>query len=165
LRFSLKAPSDERRLIPRAEIRGITPDAVAGAEQMKTGIYGAIIVEQIPGVKLDAAAAQIRSTLKLSDQKQTPLETTTVVGKEARRWMTTGSLNGLTFRFQHTLFVHQDHLYQLVAWGALTVTADDGSSFRPFVDAFTLLDGDVKLPASAPTADASGVGWRVHGQT
>src|ERR1051325_6923627 len=88
LRFSLKAPSSEWRLIPRAEIRGITPDAVAGAEQMQSGIYGSIIVEQIPGVKLDAAAEQIRSNLKLSDQKQTPIVATTLAGKEARRRMT-----------------------------------------------------------------------------
>jgi len=165
LRFSLKAPSDEWRLMPRAEIRGITPDAVAGAEQTGSGIYGAIIVERIPGVKLDAAAVQIRDNLKLSGQKQTPIEPTRVAGKEGRRWMTTGSLNGLPFRFQHTLFVHQDHLYQLVAWGTLTAAAEDGSSFRPFVEAFTLLDGTVKSPAAAPTADRSGLGWRIRGQT
>src|SRR5215831_4942505 len=75
LRFSLKAPSDEWRLIQRAEMRGISPDAVAGAQNTKTGVYGAIIVEQIPGVKLDAVAPEIRGNLKLSEQKQTPIET------------------------------------------------------------------------------------------
>jgi hypothetical protein len=165
LRFSLKPPSDDWRLLPRAEIRGITPDAVAGAQQVKTGVYGAIIVEQIPGVKLDAAAAQIRGNLKLDDIKQTPTETVTVAGKQSRRWMTTGSLNGVPIRFQHTLFVHQDHLYQLVAWGPLASTEADGSSFRPFVEAFSLLDGTVKTPQAAPAADRTGIGWRVHGNT
>src|SRR5262249_1054 len=89
LRFSLKATPEDWRGIPRSEIRGITADGGAGAQNMKTGVYGAIIVEQIPGVKLDAAAEEVRGNITLSDQKQTPIEATKVVGLESRRWMTT----------------------------------------------------------------------------
>src|SRR5262249_44672086 len=98
-------------------------------------------------------------------QKQTPIEATKVVGLESRRWMTTGSLNGLRLRFQHTVFINQDHLYQLVVWGPFASTADDGSSFRPFVDGFALLEGKVRSRVETPTADGSGVGWRIRGDT
>jgi len=163
LRFKIAWPGEGWSLLDTREARGVVPAAVAGARGGK-GVHGSVIVEGIDPPDLEAVAHQIADNVGVRDKKLSPFTKLTFAGEKAVRWATTGTVNGLAVRFEHTVFAHERHLYQVLAFAAGNLAAADGSDFRPFTDAFSLLPGAVRDKVdSVRVADASGVGWRLRG--
>ena len=163
LRFKIVWPGEGWSLLDAREARGVVPDAVAGARGGK-GVHGSVIVESLDPPDLEGVARQIAENVGVRDKKLGPFTKLSFAGEKAVRWSTTGTINGMTVRFEHTVFAHQRHLYQVLAFAAGNMASADGSDFRPFTDAFSLLPGPVRDKAeSVKVADAAGVGWRLRG--
>jgi hypothetical protein len=162
LRFKIVWPGEGWSLLDAREARGVVPDAVAGARGGK-GVHGSVIVEGIDAPNLEAVARQIADNVGVRDKKVSPFTTLTFAGEKAIRWGTTGTINGMTVHFEHTVFTHDRHLYQVLAFAAGNMASADGSDFRPFTDAFSLLPGPVRDRVdSVKVADGAGVGWRLR---
>jgi hypothetical protein len=161
--FSIRWPGEGWTLLDAREARAIVPDAVAGARGRK-GVHGAVIVENIDPPDLEAVARQMADNVGVRDKQTSPFARLDFAGEKAVRWGTTGTINGMSVRFEHTVFAHQKHLYQVLAFAAGQQARADGSDFRPFTEAFALLPGPVRDRAeSVKVADMAGVGWRVRG--
>jgi hypothetical protein len=163
LRFKIGWPGEGWSLLDERAARAAVPDAVAGARGGK-GVHGSVIVENVDAADLEAVARHIADNIGVRDKKQSSFAKLTFAGEPAVRWGTTGTINGLSLRFEHTVFAHQHHLYQVLAFAAGSMAAPDGSDFRPFTDAFSLLPGPVRDRVdTVKVADAAGVGWRLRG--
>jgi hypothetical protein len=161
--FQLRWPGKGWSLLDAREARGIVPDAVAGARGV-SGVHGSVIVENIDAADLEAVARQIADNVGVRDKKLSPFTKLTFAGEKAVRWGTTGTINGMSVRFEHTVFCHQKHLYQVLAFAAGEMARADGSDFRAFTDAFSLLPGQVRdRVETVKVLDVAGVGWRVRG--
>jgi hypothetical protein len=162
LRFRLAWPGEGWSLLDAREARGVVPDAVAGVRGAK-GVNGAVIVESLDPPDLEAVAQQIADNVGVRDKKLSAFSKLTFAGEKAVRWGTTGTINGMVVRFEHTVFAHERHLYQVLAFAAGNMARADGSDFRPFTDAFSLLPGPVHdRVESVRVADAAGIGWRLQ---
>jgi len=162
LRFKVAWPGEGWSLLDARAARAAVPDAVAGARGGK-GVHGSVIVENVDAPDLEGVARHIADNIGVRDKKLSPFSKLTFAGEPAVRWGTTGTINGLPVRFEHTVFAHQHHLYQVLAFAAGNMAASDGRDFRPFTNAFSLLPGPVRDRAdTVKVADAAGVGWRLR---
>jgi hypothetical protein len=158
--FQLRPPGVGWGLVEGAAARGMVPDAVAGANGPH-GVNGVIIVEALESEDLEGVARHIASQIRVRDRKLTDFRAVDFAGEKAIRWGTSGTLNGMAARFDHTIFLHQKHLYQVLAFAAGGLAAD--ADFEPFRAAFSLLPGQVRDPArEMAAADGTGVGWRLR---
>jgi hypothetical protein len=160
--FQLAWPGEGWSLLDAREAHGVVPGAVAGALS-KQGAQGAVVVESADPSDLEAVARQIAENVAVGDRKLSPFTPLRFAGVPAVRWGTTGTFNGMPVRFEHTVFAHQKHLYQVLVFASGGPGRGD-ADFRPFTDAFSLLPGEVRERVGpVKVADASGVGWRLRG--
>jgi hypothetical protein len=162
-RFQLAWPGQGWTLLEGREARAVVPDAVAAARGLKS-VHGAIIVEKLEVPDLEAMAREIAGQTAVRDRKVSPFETLDFAGQKAVRWRTTGTMNAMPVQFEHTIFAHQQHLYQVLAFSGGDLASADGSDFRPFTQAFSLLPGQVRdRVETVKVSDVAGIGWRVRG--
>lgn len=166
-RFRLALPGAGWKLLREHDASAINPDAIAGAMNSGATSYGIVIVERLPGATLEQAAAlawgvvfedlEVESEIDLDFQ-----------GVAAKRRAFRASIEGQPFRFLSTIFIRQDHCYQLTSWesgrGADKKTGTPSVELLRFHDAFELLDGEVtgRGSARAPIVEADGVGWHIR---
>jgi hypothetical protein len=163
--FELAQPGDTWRLLPEADARQLSPDAVAGVAATHQPLHAAVIVEQAQGANARAMAQILLGNLPLEEKEAERFEAVTLAGIPAIRFAVRGRFNGSGVRYVNTVVVHRDHTYQLVCWGPLNALDAKGEAVEAVWEAFRFLAGDV-APGRAPPPGAeelAGVGWRVRG--
>jgi hypothetical protein len=139
------------RLLDQAELTRRGNIGFAGAEN-SDGRFGIVLVEdvkqaiKIAGREGDVARA-IWALMKFKEKSDPVVEPLTVDGLPAVRYRFTATAgDGNRLRIESTAFERQEHLYQLTILGLESNTRADGSSFRPFTDAFQLEPLDKERP-------------------
>ncbi|HUS65127.1 MAG TPA: hypothetical protein VMZ28_11315 [Kofleriaceae bacterium] len=159
-RFKLAWPGSGWKILRERDIRRVSPDAVAGLTNDK--VWGAVIVEQAPGMELDAFGKLIIDQLAVEQRAEVRRERVKYAGVDAIDFAVDGLVQGAPVRFTGRVFLNGGWAYQVLAW-SLRSNADD-AAFRTVFDAFSILPGEVVGRASVAGArDADGVGWRVRG--
>lgn len=162
LEFRLRRPGEAWFLVTDENAQQIDPGAVAAA-RYGDRITGVIIVETVEeGVKIEGQEEKIaRDVIGESDLMKVrivrdvmPL---TFKGKKAARYQIVGVDDvGEEFREQCTVLIHGQKVYRILMLGPVGSTAEDGSTFRPFEDAFEPLWKDTppkrKMRGGAATA-------------
>lgn len=159
-RFRLAWPGKGWKLLGERDVRKLAPDAVAG---MSRGgeVFGAIIVEEAPGLELEAFARLVVETMQLEDKSVEALEEVEYAGVPALRFAVTGKLRELPMRYAGRIFLHQGYGYQVLAWGGADAVEED--DLAPVFSAFSLREGTVTGRAAAhEVVDSHGIDWRVE---
>jgi hypothetical protein len=87
----------------------------------------------------EEVATVMAANSKLTDQSAPVVEPLAVEGLAGVRYRFTGAnANGVRMRLENTVFEHDGKRYQIFIVGVASNTRADGSSFRPFTDAFHL---------------------------
>ncbi|HEV8321842.1 MAG TPA: hypothetical protein VG389_09530 [Myxococcota bacterium] len=157
-RFRLARPGPRWRILDPVALARLGPLAVAAAET-PDGLVGAVLVEPAPEAALAAYGRAVIDAFTVAGKEVLRIDETTYAGASAVRFLFTGASEGHTTVCSGAVMLRQGFGYRLVACGALGRAARDGSTFQPFFDAFTLLDGEIH----GRVRDAAGVGWRVRG--
>jgi len=165
--FELERPGPDWRILGEVEARRMLADAVAAAFETEAGLYAAVIVESAPGATAaDMARIFVKNTEdSLEESQLDEFRPAGLAGRDAVRYVLTGSVEGQRFRYVNTVVAYRDHVYQLLGWGPASAVPLDGSCFEPLCEAFALRDGDRVRPRAlgSDRADAAGVGWRLEG--
>ncbi|MBW2456422.1 MAG: hypothetical protein JRI68_18015 [Deltaproteobacteria bacterium] len=160
-RFELTLPGPRWKLLHEADASRLTPDALAGA--LSDGeVTGVVLVDRAVKIPLEQIAKERIARLALTDKHVERDASESFAGKDARHFVVTGKVAGVGLRYASRLLVHQDWVYQVLAWAPHDEASADGSLFAPVFEAFSLLEGAVTgRNDPQPTADCRGVGWRV----
>jgi len=162
-RFSLRPPNRAWRVLDEREVQRLVPDAAAGLINERDRMVAVVIIEQAPSNELEPLARAIVDNAPLEKKSITHFDAVSYQGRAAIRYLMTGEVNGVGYRYGNTLFVHQEHLYQLITWGSIDQTEADGASFEKVWRAFSILDGPVRgRQVQTNAEDARGVGWRTR---
>jgi hypothetical protein len=157
-RFRMDWPGEGWKLLGPDEARRLVPDAVAGAVKLP-GTFLVVIVERAPSTNVDDLVELVLSNnTMIADQNVERKETVRFAEQDARRLVWTGSVEGSRFRWVNTLFVHEGHGYQVLAWGP--ADSFQASDVEPACNGFSILPGEVVGPTIVAEADRSGPGWR-----
>lgn len=163
--FELRRPQGiDWRLLPEAEVREISPEAVAGlVRSAPSPAFGFVVVEPAPdGAAAGDMARLIVDGMPLTEKQVEREEQVTFAGQPAVRVTLRGATKGVSLRYVVTVVRHREHIYQLVAGGLRTNIAEDGSTVEPLWRAFRFLPGEKVLGRSQEALRAArGVGWRV----
>lgn len=142
--FTLNYPGAGWHMVGRTELITSNADAFAGAEH-SDGRVGLVLIETIV-VPIDIEDNEdelAKIVVGQSPMTQKRLIKTTPLkfqGQPAVRVQFTGtSATMQPSRVDATLFVYDRKLYYVWNTGPLATTAEDGSSFQPFINAFVLL--------------------------
>ncbi len=158
--FRLALPGPGWKLLHEKDASSLSPDAVAGALEPQLGAYGIVIVERLPGTTLEQALALLwqKQPPGLLIESETDLE---FHGVPAKRRVFTAEVEGHPFRYVTTVFLRQDHLYQMLSWSLVSRGLEPLMAFQ---DAVELLDGEVvgRNTSPEPITHADGVGWRIR---
>jgi hypothetical protein len=162
-RFRLTLPGPRWKLLREHDASRLNPDAIAGAVNSSDAGYGIVLVERLPGTTLEQAQAMVWSAVLTDSVIESEIDLE-FQGIAAKRRAFTASVGGQPFRYLATIFIHQDHLYQLLSWSSDVASANSSTELLRFHDAFELLDGEIRGRDSihAPIVDADGVGWRIR---
>lgn len=160
-RFELAWPGAGWKIMHEADIRKLVPDAVAGVINGEA-LFGAIIVESAPGAVLEEFTDLLVEQMPLEDKHVESRAHVRFAGLPAERYVISGRLNGVWFRFVNHVFVRDRFVYQLLGWGQREQLSTSGKELQPYFDAFALRPGEVKVRVPAPIKQAAGVGWRVR---
>jgi hypothetical protein len=157
----LHHPGPGWELLPPKQLEEIDEQAVAGADN-ENGILGLILVEPLDAnVKIDGNEEKItRKLIKDADLKNVRIvhdvKTIDFHDRKAFRYQIVGTdEDGDRVRLQNTVLFWKGRMYQVLLTGPENDTAEDGSSFRPFEDAFEPVWNDPAPnppPAGAATA-------------
>lgn len=159
-RFELAWPGPGWKLTREADVRKLVPDAVAGALNGEA-LFGAIIVESAPGAVLGEFTDLLVEQMPLEDKTVESRERVQYAGLPAERYVVSGRLNGVWFRFVNHVFVRERFVYQVLGWGQREQLSTSGKELQPYFDAFKLRPGEIKVRVPPPIRQAAGVGWRV----
>lgn len=165
-RFRLDHPGDGWKLLHERDIRKIVPDAIAGGANGEAKTFGAIIVERAPGVPLEQAAELIFSAAQSPSSTVESLNDLEFSGTKAKRSQFVTEVEGTEFRYLNTVFVHSDHIYQVLSWTPVELASSaSGAALVEFHDSFHLLEGPVvgRRPETETVTEADGLGWRIRG--
>lgn len=158
-RFRLDPPGKDWKLMRKEDIRRMVPDAVAGATS-SDGLFGAVIVERLPGIDLDKAEALVSANLPTAVTETA--EDIKMGELDARRTVFSAKIEGVDFRYVRVSFLREGYLYQLLAWGLKAKTP--AGELQPFIDAFSLTEGEIHGEADdrPPVEEADGVSWQIR---
>lgn len=160
-RFRIDVPDESWDLLGETEIRKLAPDAVAGANSGR--VYGAVVVEEAPLPELKACVKVVLDALRGEDGQVPILEDIRFQERPAVRVGVTRTIQGFPARCEIVVFLSGGYLYQIANWGPQGGTDEDGFDFRPFLNAFHLLEGEVRPRAPRiDTVDRIEVGREVR---
>ena len=111
------APGARRMLSPRDALAAVTVEHAPGAA---LEVYGDLAVQGMP----------------LTNKRVEHQESIAYLDRPARRVVVIGQRLGIEFRFQAVIFLRDDWVYQLTAWGPADKVDEDTRAFQPFLDAF-----------------------------
>jgi hypothetical protein len=158
--FRLGLPGPGWKLLRERDASSLNPDAVAGALNSGEGAYGIVIVERLPGTSLEQAVELLwdDSLPGLAVESEEDLQ---FQGVPAKRRVFTAKVEGHEFRYASTVFLRQEHLYQLMSWALVDKGRGPVTAFH---EAFELIEGEVRGRSSVkePITHADGVGWRIR---
>jgi hypothetical protein len=159
-RFRLVPPGPTWKLLREQDASRLNPDAIAAAMESDGEAFGVILVERVPGTTLEQAVALIWQD-DLPDLEVSSEEDLEFQGRPAKRRVFTASRQGMPFRYVSTVFLHQDHVYQLMSWSQTTKALEPLMDFQ---EAFELLDGEVvgRHVVRESVSQFDGVGWRIR---
>jgi hypothetical protein len=141
--FRLRLPGPDWELLGPQKDWQAGPFAAAGANH-KDGYDGIVIVNDAENGSIagkEELLAVFRATaLRLKNQTKVEVEKLKVEGLPAVRYRVVGTdEKGVRSRVEETFFIREGIEYRLIITGKESSTQADGSSFRPFTDAFELL--------------------------
>ncbi len=160
-RFELAWPGAGWKLSRERDVQRFVPDAIAGAI-MGESLFGVVIVESAPGAQLDEFTDLLVEQLPLTDKKVESRERIKYAGQDSNRYVVSGTLNGVDFRYVNHVFVRDAFVYQVLGWGTQKDLSTTARELAPMFAAFKLTPGKVRARTRAPISTAEGVGWRVR---
>lgn len=141
--FRLESPGPGWTLLPRDKAWALNKQAVAGAQHGKDLICLVLVERTEKEVAFAGKEQEIGrrmiGNMALRDKRVVSCDAVEFQGRPAVRYQVVGVAGELTLRYENTVFADPGLLYQIIVWGAADQTAEDGSSFKPVLDAFTLL--------------------------
>ncbi len=158
-RFVLTTPGTGWKLLPETESRRLAPDTVAALINLTSGVTAFFAVIAAGGVKPEE---HLRSSAEAGADKGVKINSFDRFDwqdVEAVRARGTCERNGVKLRYEHTCYLHEEHLYQVIVVGI----GDGGEDpFKPVYDAFRQAPGALtpRLHAS-PCPDMAEGAWRV----
>jgi hypothetical protein len=159
--FRLTLPGAGWKLLRERDAASLNADAIAAAIHTVDGTCGIVMVERLPGTTLEQALELLWHE-PLPDQVIESEQDLEFQGVPAKRRVFTAKVQGQTFHYVTTVFLHQDHLYQLMSW---SLVGEQLQARLAFHEAFELLEGEVRGRSKAarePLTHFDGVGWRIH---
>ncbi len=161
LGFRLTSPGPEWTLLDEDSVHEIQPRAVAGLV-LEESLYNVVVVENLPADSLKKLARYWADNSGLENATVNLFEEFRFNDLSAIRWMVSGSSGEVEWSQHFVIFVYQKSLFRLVSWAESDAVEADGSSFLPFMNAFSLEEVDHSAESkSTPTLEASGIGWLV----
>lgn len=161
LRFRLKLPGPEWKLMGEAEAARLHPMARAGA-MSTAGVAGVVIARREVDASMEARSRRALLEIDLDDEEIELEESLQHRGVEARRFVVRGHTRGIALRYGGVVLGKGGMTYRLLAWGPIAATDGRGGAFKPFFDAFELSDGAVApTPRVAPLTENRGASWRI----
>lgn len=156
-RFALR-PTPEWQIAREEELTRFGGIAAGGAFRTDGGGYGVVVVESVPGMDLERAAALTVNAFPEEARALRDQRATRFLGYPAVRQVISGRIEGMPVEWTNIIFIHQAHLYRITAWGAQL----DARGVESFFESFALLEGDVVRPPREAVQNAEGNDWRVH---
>lgn len=158
--FRLRWPGPGWKLLHEVEARQLSAGAAAGALSAD-GITAVVMVRTAPAAPLDRQVDGLVQHLGLQEPKVEQNDATTLEGREARRFVVIGSLDGVALRYAGLVVQRQHTLYRLLLWTSAADSSVQDERFDRLFDAFALLDAEPKPVTRELPPDAVGEGWRV----
>jgi hypothetical protein len=137
-RFSVRLPGPGWRQLDEQTSRRLNPIAAVTVADGKGGT-GTVTVQAMPGATLEGVTRALWSPEAFSGQLESESELE-YQGQPAKRRIYTIEVRGGEARAVHTVFVHQDHVYQVISGGAASLGLELPMRFQ---DSFVLLEGEV----------------------
>lgn len=162
-RFMLTAQSGWR-IYGEKLTRAIRPDSVATIARPARlgGGRMSVTVEHAPDADLEKAAHETAKASWLEDSTNEGVEATKLAGLPAFRVRVRGKSRDVDLRYEYVLAKRGEYLYQLECWDAATPAKPNASTFRPLVESFALVPGEIRPRQNRSKApDTVGVGWRI----
>jgi hypothetical protein len=152
--FRLDHPGEGWKILSEEECRTINEAAVAGV-QCGPNLGGFVFVETLdPDFTIAGRAQQVGKELVdqlVLDEKQVVfIRAHELHGHKAVRCQVVGKIAGRGIRYELVAFIASNRLYRLMALGPSDQTSEDGLAFRPFMDAFHLLEPGSPATPSTP---------------
>jgi hypothetical protein len=152
--FQLGLPGEGWQLLRDAAARQLNPFAAAAAIRSPgepDEMFGMVLVESAPELDADALdltelAAALAENMAFDKKELVFVENVEFQGRPAAQFQVIFDAQGKSVRWQEVVFLHDGHLFQVVAAGPVIDTKPDGSTFIGFFEAFSLLgpDGSVE---------------------
>lgn len=160
-RFRLSRPARGWTLLPEERSREVSPDSLAAAHS-NTGMWGAVIAEEAPGLDLEAFRDTIFENIGAENKERLSDERGTLGALPAWRILSRGEVNGVPVFFRHVIVARGEFVYQIVSW-TMAHSAQPPSGLELMESAFSFLDGPAKARRfGSRTRDQDGIGWRVR---
>lgn len=158
-RFKLDQPGANWKLLDHDDARQVSSDAQAAVSQ-DTGLTAVVIVEHVPGLRLEQMATLILDSMPIEDKSITVQENELYVGLPALRYELSGRVNDIPMEYQGRIFLRKDFSYQVVAFApsGIATREDWNLAFA----SFSLTEGEIQpVEDNASSPDTVGVGWRL----
>ena len=144
-RFRLDLPGPGWILVDRNDALAFSPHAVAGAALMDEGLLMSLVfAERLPGLDLREAARRSCASLQNTEVEPCEFEMGEYAGRPAVFYSAIGRrASGNQFHCEGTVFRNGDYVFDLRTEMPAKQMLHDATPGRLFLDAFTILDGEV----------------------
>ena len=162
--FNLQLGDLDWHILSERDVGMIVPEAAGGFSDLTTGQFLVVIVEQAPGLDPSTAASALVEMMPLESLVIESFEQITFQQLPAVRYVVSGYLQGMHFRYGNIVVSRLGYLYQIMCYGMEAATSSDGSTFQPMWDTFGFLPA-TEVPGRDTlhqVPDEDGVGWRVR---
>ncbi|QJE98306.1 hypothetical protein [Luteolibacter luteus] len=159
-RFSIRGLDSKWQVVDKERRLAVAPESAVAVSRVG-GTYGAVVVEPVGGMELEAYAELIRSNYAglLQDLEAAEPRKAEIGGIPALQQTITGKLNGIELDYEIVSFFRGDLGYQIMAWEPRK-EADRGN-LTSFIAAVSLDEGEITFPPPDTLPDGIGVGNRV----
>ena len=145
--FELLLPGEDWQILQGEGLQALSPSAVAAVVrsfQTDEETVGMVLVEPLTkealdNIELGRLAEAVYENLATDEKELLFLNNTVFEGNYAVEFQAILQANGQSVRWQELLIRSEDNLLRAVAFGARNKTEADGSTFKPFYDAFSLV--------------------------
>lgn len=162
--FNLQLGELNWHILSERDVGMIVPEAAGGLSDLTTGQFLVVIVEQAPGLDSSTAASALIEMMPLESMVIESFEQITFQELPAVRYIVSGYLQGMHFRYGNIVVNRSGYLFQIMCYGMEDTTSSDGSTFQPMWDTFSFLPA-TEIPGRLSlhqVPDEDGVGWRVR---
>lgn len=160
-RFSIAGLDSKWQVVDKERRLSVAPEAAVAVSKVG-GAFGAVMVEPLGGMDLEAYAELIRSNYEgmLQGFEAGEARKTEIGGVPALQRTMSGKLNGIEVDYEIVALIRQDLGYQIMAWEPRKEA--DRSNLTSFVASVSLDEGEIRFPPPEAIPDGIGIGNRVR---